>query len=139
MTDLPDFYAGGADVVLRPEWAAVQATDKDLEAHASNQSRGNGATILYTVPVAKSLYITLLSYMNYGYDIADGDKISPCKVEVFDGAAIRFEAGSDLGGVAPLSKPLRFDAGHLLQFQLTNVSAHNTTCGLAVSGYEVPV
>ncbi len=55
MADLPDFYPGGADVYLHPEWAVKKGNSKTLAGSIVHGGTGWEAVLTYAVPATKTL------------------------------------------------------------------------------------
>lgn len=139
MSDKPDGTGLTVDIVLRPEWAAVEAVDKILSVSLTPAVFGNPETVNYTVPAGKTLYIVRYTCAAFANAAADGDLNQIISVLLEDATAgTQFELlGVNGGGSSLLNKPIVIPSGH--QFQGTIICRTNHTIGMRAdfSGYEV--
>ncbi len=138
-TDRPDGSPTAVDVVLRPEWSAVNATDKNFLGTAANVATGLIATAAYTVPAGKTLYVTLLGFSIFATLAADRDLNQIGWVAANDNTlgVTNVAMGGNGGGCVPLNKPLKYAAGTSLEFRARNLSNHNCELLVFAAGYEL--
>ncbi len=136
MSDLPDFYAGGADVILRPEWAVKTGIDKSVGASGENLAFGDVITATYGVPAGKKLTITSVTGGNYPAAAADADKPHTCIMLIAFGSLIKWAIAVDTGGHFNLKRPIETPAGTTFTINLYNEANHNTNAFMRAWGYE---
>ena len=131
MSDLPDYYAGGADIVLRPEWAAVEGTDKNITAETGAIAPNVNTTVLtYTVTTGKTLYVqTSLASLN---GLA-GNVVA----YLHDNSVRVCSWGGAQGPSAHFAKPQVFESGHVLTIVVAHYAATDGKLDATVIGYEV--
>ena len=133
MSDLPDFYAGGADVILRPEWAAIQATDKNFAGFTTDYAADAlSSDALYVVPAGKTLYICTFGL---GLRLAAGPMFG-FLVSLLTNQIIAVIGGYQ-GASISLSKPIAVVAGDTLYLRCVHYAASNCRFYYAVGGYEL--
>ncbi len=139
MADLPDFYPGGADVMLKPDWSAHTGVDKAFEAFAFNQGYGAAINIVYVVPAGKKLYIVSLSSRCLASAAADGELNQFCETLVWDTTDARdgWRQGSNGGIGIILSPPFVVPAGHTISANIYVYANHNCNIYVIAKGYEV--
>ncbi len=135
----PDFEGPKSGIYLKPEWAAKEAIDKSLIAVNPVAAFGDYATLSYTVPVGKTLYITKCSFYLCADAAADGDKDQVCVGQVYDLTTNSYlwQQGGNGGGGIGLPKPAVAPAGHTLQIRCTSFANHTSEAGIYVGGYEL--
>ncbi len=139
MADLPDFYAGGADVALRPEWAAIEGIDKNMYAWENDKAFGEVAEVIYTVPAGKTLYVTDIGWASWAEVAANGDLPQMSHALIYnntDGGGL-WQQGGNGGGSHAFSKPQVCEASHEYWFRVLNRANHNCRLAIHISGYEV--
>lgn len=135
----PDFSPTAVDVVLRPEWAAVESKDKQFYATAVNVASAGNVVLNYVVPVGKTLYITEYSFSISATNPAvDGEKNQMGEGLIFNTttATTLIKIGGNGGFGFTLPKPLAI-SGETVTFIAYNASAHNVDLGVTALGYEV--
>ncbi len=139
MSDRPDGSPTAVDVLLRPEWAAVEATDKTFVATGDNKAFGESISVSYVVPAGKTLYIVQASFALYANLAADADKQHTGWLVVWDSTAVDIFAqlGGNAGGQATFPKPVVVPAGDTFQVVLTNKSNHACDLEISATGYEL--
>ncbi len=137
MADRPDGSPTAVDVVLRPEWAAVQAVDKNFYSGGGGLVWGDFLEIPFIVPAGKTLYITHFSVSARADGIADADKNQICVAYIRNVtlALILYTLGGNGGGSANLTKAIRINSGEQVIFHGTNYAAHDSTVYLSAGGY----
>ncbi len=139
MADRPDGSPTAVDVVLRPEWAAVQGTDKNLIAIGINKGEGEYIEYnLYTVPVGKQFVMTAIGVASYANVVANADLNQIFLVRVVN-VAETLNFGGNGGAYNYLPRPIVFAAGVIPDIFLYNFSNHHCDLRLSVQGYEVDV
>ncbi len=129
-SDLPDFYPGGADLVSRPEWAAVQAVDKDLAGSVSADAQTDTTVIYYVPSVGKTLYIT-----HFGFALVAA--AAQIYAYIYSGGVVKaLKAGYGGGGMS-LPKPIRVPGGISVALIVYHFSSGTKTVLAAMSGYEL--
>lgn len=136
--DRPDGSPTAADVVLRPEWAAVEATDKVFWLDTGVLVPTGNAIGEYLVPVVKTLYIVAVSFATYPNLVADAEKNQMGSVRLYDAdsAGSNVWLGGNGGGYAAMPKPLVYIGGNHFRYVFTNWAGHDLTGELTVWGYE---
>ena len=134
----PDFSPTAVDVVLRPEWAAKEGTDKEFSAEGINVAAYGLVEVEYTIPAGKTLVITNVSFyagVNAG---ANSELNQFCRIRVKEVVTntTRWVQGGNGGGQVSLNKPLVFDAGEAINCAIRNMSNHVVECGIFAAGYE---
>ncbi len=137
--DRPDGSPTAVDVVLRPEWAAIEATDLNLSGLDFNLPFNGFATFSYLVPAGKRLYVTHLSSSCLANAAGSGDLNQFCQTQLWIGVAQEVTIGSNGGGLWPLSKPLVLTAGQTLIVYAISFANHAVDVVGGALGYEVPV
>jgi hypothetical protein len=135
----PDFEGDKSGLYLKPEWAAKEATDKNFQAYASNVVWGFGATVSYTVPVGKTLYITELTFRCYSFAMANADLPQHVWAFLINATAgvTPVDIGGNGGGQVVLNKPVVFTAGQLMTLEVWPGANHACNVGITAQGYEV--
>jgi len=135
----PDFSPTVVDVVLRPEWATVEATDKNFSAALNNHARGAGAALAYAVPAGKTLRLTNASVYEEAAANADCDLMQITGLLIVDtttGATLWSQGGN--GGVgATFTTPLVIPAGHAVVIEAISGANHNVNTIVSAGGYEI--
>ena len=139
MSDRPDGSPTAVDVVLRPEWAAVQAKDKVFTFRWVVLAPGVGLYLLYVVPAGKTLYIVEIGEAMYAQDAADAELNQMFSGYIYEHTTqgTLWRMGGNGGAGAVFNKPLVIPAGHQVDFGLTNQSNHHVLADMAAGGYEV--
>jgi hypothetical protein len=126
-------------VVLRPEWATVEAIDKHFTAALNNHARGSGAVADYLVPPGKTLRLTNASVYEEAAANANLDLMQITGLVVVDGttgATLWYHGGN--GGVgATFSTPLVIPAGHRVVIEAVSGANHNVNTVVVAGGYEL--
>ncbi len=132
MSDLPDYYAGGADVVLRPNWAAEEGTDINL--FGSWLATGpNIDRILITQAIAagKTLYIT-----DYGVTLSlEAGYVIGWLVLASTGGIIGHGGGGS-GWWNALGKQLPVEGPDTVTLHALHFAAGNDNLNGTIMGYE---
>ena len=138
MNDAPDFSPTAVDVVLRPEWEAVQSNDKDFYGNLLGGVYSDTAWVAYTVAANKDLYITSVQGACVAAAAADADLNQFMAAEIVDltDAITKFEAAGNGGIVSSFNKPLVIPRGHDVLFKTTIFTNHGCNCSISVQGYE---
>ncbi len=135
----PDFSPTAVDVVLRPEWAAKEGTDKNFVASGNMAGEGQAVPLSYTVPDGKILYITQYTFVIYALLPADSELNQFGSLNMLNGTTYVYLAldGGNGGGRFVFSKPAVFLAGEELSTVLSNRTNHGCYGAFTVQGYEV--
>jgi len=132
----PDFSPTAADVVLRPEWAAEESTDKDLYA-SQVLTPATSVSVTYVVPAGKKLFITQISISLFAAVVAvDGESNQIVRGYVTVDGDYKVDIGGNGGAGLSLSKPAIATAGQTLVGTVENWSNHNTYGSISINGYE---
>ncbi len=139
MSDRPDGSPTAVDVVLRPEWAAVQATDKSLYVSGVNVTWGNSISVSYNPAAGKTFYVTQIAWLARAEAQADGDLNQFSTVNIIDGTNYYFQQGGNGGGGSPFPKPITLPhlASGAYSFVCACLANHAQTLALSVGGYEI--
>lgn len=108
--DYPDYEGGKQKVYLVPEWAALEAVDKNLYGYANVGDDLEAELLTYAVPTGKTLYVV---QFGAGVGAATGLKFYIRDIKL-PTTSIRAVSGGYTGGSAPLNKPVVVEAGHTL-------------------------
>jgi hypothetical protein len=132
MSDKPDGQGLTVDIVLRPEWAAKESTDKQLWGMSGIAASATFTEALaYTVPAGKTFYITDVGFGCIGGVVA----------EVRGNLCIDDAVKTIFGGVqacsVQLSKPFVVDAGEEVEVKGLHISLDNINLAAHILGYEV--
>lgn len=138
MTDRPDYSPTAVDVVLRPEWAAREGTDKSFSASGINLAFGEFADLSYVVPAGKTLVITTITARVDATLAADGDSEQHAEVLLRDVTAATqwINPGVNGGFGLSLNRPIRVPAGHTYKQTIYSRANHNVTLRMDTFGYE---
>ena len=134
----PDFSPTAVDVILRPEWAAVEATDKNLGAFGSSLAWEAGISVNYAVPAGKTLYITQLSGHSYAQAAADADLNQMMGIGITYGGppVTLWYAGGNGGSGMAFPKPLVLSAGETMHLFGVSFANHEVSMDIVACGYE---
>ncbi len=139
MSDKPDGQGLTVDLMLRPEWSAVEGIDKDMNASDATLAFGETAGITYVVPVGKRLYITDLSGALYAAAAANADLNQICAVWLSVGLTLKGVNGGNGGASLSPKKPWVATAGQTVTAFLYSFANHSCSGTITLSGYEVSV
>jgi hypothetical protein len=139
MRGRPDYSPTAVDVVLRPEWEAYQALDKNFFGQDLNKDFGETTFVDYTVPAGKTLYITEFGCQCRAASKADADNNQICWGFIYDDTTSTFLwiSGGSGGITMPFNKPLVIPATHQVSFQCFNGSNHLCDISVSAGGYEI--
>ena len=135
--DRPDYSPTAVDVVLRPEWAAKEGTDKDIRGSAGSTAFAGALDIDYTVPAGKTVYITSISVAAAAIALADAGKHQTVRGSLLIAGSEHFELGGDGGQALAVSKPIVALAGELIRLRVFQYAEHASALFGAWNGYEV--
>ena len=126
-------------VYLQPEWAAKEGTDKNFYMGGDNIATATGISLVYTVPVAKTLYITQGSFSIVANLAADRDTNQIGVFYIVNATIPLFlmRMGGNGGGQFILPKPLVVVGGHTINIDVINYANHSVNLALTCLGYEV--
>lgn len=135
----PDFEGDKSSIYSKPQWAAVDATDKNWLISSTDMDYGESITTTYPVPANKTLYITQASFSVYAQLVADADnnQIAIAQIQDLDAPAVLWAMCGNGGGGMPFHKPLVIPAGHRFYASIVARANHPLVIGLMVAGYEV--
>ena len=139
MTDRPDWSPTAVDVVLRPEWATLEAVDKNLTAQNLAAAYNESADVVYVVPAGKTLIITQVSFACVAAAAANGDlpQIGGIILRDDTDGVNRFVRGGNGGGGYVMSKPEAFVAGHTCKATVKSFANHACIIYVQAAGYEI--
>ncbi|GAH78071.1 unnamed protein product, partial [marine sediment metagenome] len=121
-------YEGGKSKTFTvAEWAAFESTDKDFRAFGNNKAWGAGASIFYTPPAGKTLYITQVTGRTLStlQEDADNNQICSLSLQDFTAGILKLDIGGNGGAGFPLYKPLVIPGGNLMVINFDNLANHN--------------
>lgn len=135
----PDFEGDKSKLFTVADWAAVEATDKNILLAATEVTTGTYTFATYTVPAGLTLYITHASMVIYAKDAGDRDYNQMCELDVRDYSALTTPAiaGGNGGAIIPLNKPISIPAGSIFRIVAWNRSDHTCYVAASAHGYEV--
>mgnify|MGYP001574539190 CR=1 FL=1 len=134
----PDFSPTAVDVILRPEWAAQEGTDKQFLAEDVKTYRQLVETI-YTVPAGRKLIITDLIGRAFATAAANADLNQIMEITCFTDTTELVIVGGNGGLAVTLSKPLVILAGALFSLRTYCNANHEMNVAALASGYEYVV
>ncbi len=137
--DRPDGSPTAVDVVLRPEWAAVEKIDKNIYFVSGIINVGAFDFSTYVVTAGKTLYICGLSWGLNACVASDRDLNQMGMVQLRDnttGVTFTILGGNGGHGIV-YSKPHTIPSAHSLRWYIVNASNHTCWGEIAIWGYEV--
>ena len=139
MTDRPDWSPTAVDVVLRPEWAALEGTDWERGAGGDDKAFEDQVGVTYNVPAGRTLYITHVTFACVANLAVSGDLNQMCYCFLNDNTAAtnHLRIGGNGGGSVILSKPVVIPAGHQVGAYIVSYANHAVNMGVSAFGYEV--
>ncbi len=139
MSDRPDGSPTAVDVVLRPEWAAIESKDKLFTASGVALAWEDFISVAYVVPAGKTLYITHASCKINADAAPDADKPQNASfiLTAPNIATPVAHLGVNTGGFMQFPRPIRVDAAGTFTVFLYSEANHATFAALSVGGYEV--
>lgn len=134
----PDFEGQKSKLFTVADWAAVLATDKELNFYVNDVIYGNYGYLDYTVPAGKTLYVTEISFLMYASDEADADNNQIGVVSLKNQTDTTYHGlvGGNGGGYLHLSKPAVFTAGKVVRLLVWNNANHTCNVEGYAGGYE---
>lgn len=141
MTDYPDYEGGKQKVYLVPEWAALNAVDKDFEASTSTVDFGEGTSFIYDVPTGKTLYLTQFAWATFAVAAANADlpQMSWGRL-IIDPSGTPIEKWSQAGnggGGTTFPKPIVIPGGSRVGGYVISKANHAMVPVVVASGYEI--
>jgi hypothetical protein len=140
-TGRPDGSPTAVDVVLRPEWAAVEGIDKTFGGGNLNGMTygANPVEVDYTVPTGKTLYITDVDWNLFADAAANADanQIGVLYVSDSTTSAVFTTLGGNGGAGRSYSRPIIIPAGHVFHLKLWAWTNHPCGGNVNARGYEV--
>ncbi len=135
----PDYTGMKVDVVLRPEWAAKEGTDKTFHAVEADVAFNIETSAVYIVPAGKKLYIIDFAFIIVAFNAADGDlpQIGYMDINDVTSGVTFLTLGGNGGGGMSLAVPIVIPGGHAVAFAVTNFAFHNVLQSLSAHGYEI--
>lgn len=135
----PDFEGQKSKLFTVADWAAVEATDKNINGGGLvAKSFGQDQDVSYTVPAGTTLYITQIYCSNRPAAAADGDKNQIGDLSLLIAGLYYIEGiGFNGGTFAVLTKPAVATAGQAVIIRGKNLANHNTKIYGGLSGYEI--
>ncbi len=137
MSDLPDYYAGGADVISRSEWAAKEGTHVDYIGANDLQPFDGEVLFPFNVPAGVKLYITQFGFASFPSAIADADKLQICVAMIKDatlGTYLWYQGGNG-GGSQTFPTPIVIPGAHAGTLHCVTRAAHNSDVRVYAGGY----
>jgi len=122
-------------ILLQPEYASHQGTDKNVSGYASIGLNTGAYVVTYTVPTGKICYVTQFGavwYLSSPTASIGGRALLECP-----GATVVAMVGGENGASFVLSKPVKATAGQTIRVY---VLGHSATSGIlygVFNGYEV--
>lgn len=123
------------------EWAAKEGTDVEVYDQALDVVSGGTVSKEYEVPANTTLFVTHFSGRCIKHGIGESANLELCWGYIYDVEDTKSYApiGGNVGFATSFSKPIRFEAGHHIQFILQNRSGHNSDLNVGANGYEIYV
>lgn len=135
----PDYEGNKVGLYLIPEWAAKEGTDKSFYGFGTNVAVGDSAVVNYTVPAAKTLYISAAAFAASAYADANADLNQVAWFRIVDTTTgdVFVYIGGNSGGQITFPKPIVIPAAHQVSIRLFNQSNHTLNLRFTAQGYEV--
>lgn len=135
----PDGEGRKSKVWLKPEWSAVDATDKNFYKFTNNIAVAGSNDDDYAVPAGVTLYIVFLAVHGFATNAADKDLMQICDVRLLIAVPLELLAvvGGNGGAQTLFSKPVPIEGGLTARFSVDNRSNHAMSIGYTALGYEV--
>ncbi len=133
MKGRPDGSPTAVDVVLRPEWAAIEGTDNVVQAFDVNLAANGFCAVAYTPAAGRLLVITNLTGELYAVNVADRGQPVVMSAGIQVGLAYPVLVGGYGGVVVPLTKPIQVPGGTQVTISGTNRSG--VVCNAVITGY----
>lgn len=135
----PDFSPTAVDVVLRPEWAAKEGTDKTLVLTGGLAGYGTDINLSYAVPAGKTLYITEAGFLFNAQAAADGElnQMGHMLGGDLTTGIYPIIVGGNGGGSIALAKPITIPGGHTFYMLVASRANHACYGAVVMAGYEV--
>lgn len=120
-------------------WAALQGNDKGFRASTANAARGDDATVEYTVPAGKTLYLITFGGASYAVDAADADKQHAVEGYIYNDTTSTYLAhiGGNLGFGISFGIPLVVPENELVKVRLFNRASFNCNIRVRALGFEI--
>jgi len=132
-----DIVAQSVGVYLQPEWAAKQGQDKNFAGYTENTVRFGTASVEYTVPSGKTLYMYAITGASNAYVDSNSELNQMCMVQIQVNATPMASIGGNGGAGMNFSKPYKLAAGQVLTLICENMSNHTCDLRIAANGYEL--
>ena len=134
-----DFEAQSMGVYLQPEWAALQAVDKNFTGLIADVDFGETVYIEYRVPAGKTLYITDVAAACAAHNAVDGDLPQHFWAYLANVSTTGFltRLGGNGGMAIVYNKPKVFLAGESMRFCAGSAAKHAVRLYSSCGGYEI--
>ena len=135
-----DYQKQTVGVYQQPEWAALTGIDKNFEVPETLLADGEYASMDYTVPAGKTLYLTHHSAAIWGDAQADKEKPQIVEAHIDIGGppwTYYGVAGGNGGVVQAFTKPVVVDAGETAWLVIYNRAGHSVRVWGSCCGYEI--
>lgn len=135
----PDFEGDKSGLYLKPEWASKEGTDKNFDVTGLNKTWGQSASVSYTVPADKTLYIT-----GYSFNARPGsDPAAIVQVlahgYIFNNTTSAYygRLGGEGGASITFPVPIVIEGSEQVTFYVIAFGSVALVLGLTAWGYEV--
>ena len=134
-----DIDAQSVAIIDQPNWAAINATDKNFTTNAGSKTFGQNSYGTYTVPTGKKLYMCGMSFGINATSGTDGDlnQVGACYLQnVTTGIYIGWVGGNGGGGIT-FPKPIPISANQQLYYSVVTFANHTVNIWMTCWGYEL--
>lgn len=134
-----DLEAQSIGIYLIADWSALQSTDKNFIASGTDIATGDNAYGSYTVPSAKTLYITGFSFRISANAAASRDLNQMGWGYLYnqtDGISLAVLGGNGGNGLV-LSKPAVIVGDKVFRYYVYNMANHNCDIDITAWGFEI--
>ena len=134
-----DIKAQSVAIIDQPNWAAINATDKNFILASGGLAWSANAYGTYTVPANKTLYLCGMAFTSYAGSAADADSNQMGMIFLFNVTdSVNLPClGGNGGGSVVFSKPIKVAANKQLKYAVYNWANHNVIMWASVWGYEL--
>lgn len=133
----PDYEGEKSKLFTVADWAAIEATDKNVSGLSAAKAWGQTHDINYTVPAGTTTYVCVVSIAAFAQLIADADLHQTVRGALYLDAIVVLELGGDGGQVISLAKPIAGTVGVVIKLRIWNYSAHSSFLSGVWNGYEL--
>ena len=135
----PDFEGQKSKLFTVADWAAVEATDKNLYGFGNDKAFAGSASVSYAVSVGKAFYIATVNIHSHATAVANADLnqiVDGLVWDNTDGTTLA-RLGGNGGASVSYVKPIVIPSGHTVIFYVYNWANHNCNINITALGYEV--